>query len=288
MEQVKISIVTIVKNSFDKIEHTMQSVLQQTFSDFEYIIKDGMSNDGTLDKISEIIEKYPQKNIQLISSMDKGIYDAMNQSVAYCNGKWVIFINSGDAFYSSVVLENVFMKDSEFCHAGVLYGDAIVRDDAEDMVWRADISLIKKKMPFCHQSCFIKRNILLRFPFDTKLKIAADYNNILDMYSNDIIFYLTGVIISIFELTGISTTNFVDKYKEKNEVISSHGYKSDRGVCFLTGLFIQYCKESIQRRVPESIHTRIRKMYKIYVKKYSHIPDCGVVRKGIHEDIIYY
>ena len=53
--------------------------------------------------LSEIIEKYPQKNIQLISSMDKGIYDAMNQSVAYCNGKWVIFINSGDAFYSSAL-----------------------------------------------------------------------------------------------------------------------------------------------------------------------------------------
>lgn len=288
VEQIKISIVTIVKNDFNKIEYTMKSILQQTFTDFEYIIKDGMSNDGTLDRILEIREKYPQKNIKLIRTVDKGIYDAMNQSVTQCNGKWVIFINSGDAFYNSEVLEKVFMKESEFDNAGILYGDAIVRDDAGDMMWKADINLIKKRMPFCHQSCFIRRDVLLKFPFDTNLKIAADYNNILDIYSDDIEFYSTERIISIFELTGVSTKNFVTKYKERNEVILSHGYKSYKGIHFLVGLFTQYCKEIIWEIMPENVHAVIRKFYKVYVKKYRDVSDCNVVGRDIHEDIIYY
>ncbi|MCM1047697.1 MAG: glycosyltransferase [Clostridiales bacterium] len=288
MGQIKVSVVTIVMNDYKKIEHTMKSVLQQTFNDFEYIIKDGMSTDGTLNVISEIKEAYSQRNIKLISSKDKGIYDAMNQAVSYCSGNWVIFINSGDAFYNSKVLENVFLKEPEFISSGVLYGDAIVRDMSDDMVWKANISLIKKKMPFCHQSCFIKKELLLKIPFDINFKIAADYNNILDIYDAGTDFYLIENIISVFELTGISSTDFVTRYREKNKVISSHGYKSSSKIVFLYGLAIQYIKMLMVKILPEKMLSKMKKYYKVNIKKYVSISDESNLRKGIYENIIYY
>ncbi len=288
MGQVKVSIVTIVKNDYKKIEHTMKSVLQQTYGDFEYIIKDGMSIDGTLNIISKNTKDFPQRCIKVVSSKDKSIYDAMNQAVSYCNGNWIIFINSGDAFYNSEVLEKVFLKEPEFISSGVLFGDAIVRDVSGDMIWKANISLIQRKMPFCHQSCFVKRELLLRFPFDINIKIAADYNNILDIYAAGIDFYLLGNIISVFELTGISTTDFVNKYKETNKVICSHGYKSSCKIAFLSRLIIQYIKTLAAKILPEKVLIRFKKYYKVHIKKYICISNDSDFRKDIYENTIYY
>jgi len=273
LEQIKLSIITIVKNGYEDIEYTMESVLQQRKIDFEYIIKDGMSNDGTVDLINKVRDKYPHQKVKIISSLDNGIYDAMNQAVQYSHGQWIIFINSGDTIYNSNTLEKIFTKEEFFADCGVIYGDAVVRDECGDMIWKADISLIKKKMPFCHQSCFIKRELLLKYPFNTNLKIAADYNNILDLYSCNIQFYYFEDIVSTFKINGVSSKNFLERYKEKIEILSAHGYKNNNLISLWGELLTQYVKTIAMNILPKILLCRFKKIYKIYIKKYTYLSD---------------
>ena len=105
---MKISVVTVCYNSVDSIEETMLSVLNQTYSDVEYIIIDGGSTDGTVD----IIKKYADRLVYWVSEPDKGIYDAMNKGIAAATGDYINFMNSGDRFASTNVIEpsNILIK----------------------------------------------------------------------------------------------------------------------------------------------------------------------------------
>ena len=99
----KITIVTVCFNAEEILEQTMLSVLNQTYSDIEYLLIDGGSKDGTLD----IIKKYSDR-VRWISEPDKGIYDAMNKAIKMASGEWINFMNAGDFFASTDVLEKVF------------------------------------------------------------------------------------------------------------------------------------------------------------------------------------
>lgn len=115
---MKISVITVCYNAAETIERTIQSVLGQTYHDIEYIIIDGGSTDGTVD----VIRKYADKIAYWTSEPDKGIYDAMNKGIRVATGEWINFMNSGDTFVNSNVLDNlmVFHKDEL-----ILYGNII-------------------------------------------------------------------------------------------------------------------------------------------------------------------
>ena len=93
----KLSIITVVKNDEKNIEKTIKSIVFQKKKDYEYIIIDGKSNDGTITKI----RKYKKKIDKIISKKDKGIYDAMNKGLKLSKGEIIVFCNSGDFFYKN-------------------------------------------------------------------------------------------------------------------------------------------------------------------------------------------
>jgi glycosyltransferase involved in cell wall biosynthesis len=99
-----ISVVTVVMNDVNNIESTIQSVLSQVGCDIEYIVVDGGSSDGTQD----VIEKYRDRIQHYCSEKDQGIYFAMNKGIDLAEGQWMIFLNSGDTFFSTTVLRDVF------------------------------------------------------------------------------------------------------------------------------------------------------------------------------------
>lgn len=104
MNKYKISIITVCYNAEFEVERTIKSVLNQTYSDFEYVIIDGASSDSTM----QIIKRYGDRIQQVVSESDKGIYDAMNKGVRMVNGEWIIMMNAGDVFASVDVLEKIF------------------------------------------------------------------------------------------------------------------------------------------------------------------------------------
>ena len=100
----KFTIITVCYNSGDKIKRTIQSVIEQKYTDYEYIIKDGASSDDTIRIINSCVPK--NENIKIISEPDCGIYDAMNKAVGKAHGEYV-FLNAGDYFINKNILQEI-------------------------------------------------------------------------------------------------------------------------------------------------------------------------------------
>ena len=101
---MKLSVITINFNNRDGLRKTIESVVKQTYKDFEYIIIDGGSTDGSVD----VIKEYADKIDYWVSEPDKGIYNAMNKGIDVAKGEYCIFMNSGDVFFSNDVYNEVY------------------------------------------------------------------------------------------------------------------------------------------------------------------------------------
>ncbi len=168
-----LSVITVVYNNVRDIERTVLSVINQTYSSIEYIIIDGLSNDGTL----EVINKYKHRISQFISEKDAGIYDAMNKGLAMATGDYVIFMNSGDEFYELKTVEHVFEKSPD---ADIYYGETeMINEEGqslgqrrhqapEQFTWRD----FKYGMSISHQAIYIRRS--LTEPYDSRYQLSAD------------------------------------------------------------------------------------------------------------------
>lgn len=182
---MKISIITATYNSAATVRDTIESVLRQTYSDYEYIIKDGGSKDDTLDICKQYEPRF-EGRIKIISAPDKGIYDAMNIGIEAATGDVVGLLNSDDFYTSNDVLQSI--ADSfEKNDIDAVYGDIhFVKDgDLTKCVRYYSSEMFKRKymrlgfMPahpsfYCKKACYEKCGY-----FDTSYKIAADFENLL-------------------------------------------------------------------------------------------------------------
>jgi len=174
----KLSVITIVYNNVRHIERTMLSVINQTYSNIEYILVDGFSTDGTL----EIVQQYTSQIETLISEKDKGIYDAMNKGLAAATGDYVIFMNSGDEFYAPDTVAQVFATAPD---ADIYYGETEMIDDAGNSLGQRRHKApaqftwqhFKYGMSISHQAIYIKRS--LTQPYDRQYELSADIDWIL-------------------------------------------------------------------------------------------------------------
>jgi glycosyltransferase involved in cell wall biosynthesis len=175
---MKISIITVSYNSSGTIGDTIESVLSQSYPDFEYIIVDGNSTDNTLD----IIRSYGQERIKWISEPDKGIYDAMNKGLQMATGDVIGILNSDDFYIHSQVLAKV-AKTFEQEQVDSVYSDLAYVDekDTDKMIryWKSgkykEGSFLTGWMP-PHPTFFVRRTVYEQYnPFDLRLKSAADY-----------------------------------------------------------------------------------------------------------------
>jgi glycosyltransferase involved in cell wall biosynthesis len=204
-----ISIITVSYNAVSTIEETILSVINQDFESYEYIIVDGGSTDGTI----EVIKKYQDKISLWVSEPDKGIYDAMNKGVGLAKGEWVNFMNAGDAFYDLNVFKKIFSIDRE---SAVIYGDNMLCYDWGKIVLSPDsLHNIRQYMVFGHQTVFMRKKILLKYPFDCSFKIAADYNLFYRIYTEKYLFEYIPQCISLFSaIDGVSSNNPRISFKE--------------------------------------------------------------------------
>ena len=211
------SIITVSFNAEKEIEATIKSVIEQSCKDFEYIIIDGNSTDQTID----IIRKY-EKNISCWKSEpDTGIYNAMNKGIQCANGDWILFMNAGDTFANNSILANV-KKGILSTHnkIEIIYGDVYKKKSNNIYLHKAErLSLLTYRMPFSHQSCFIRKEILKKIRFDEKYRIAADFNLIRYLYLKKYAFYYLPLPFSIFDLDGVSSKQFKNATIENNKII---------------------------------------------------------------------
>ena len=202
MKQPEITIVTVVFNGIKTIEKTILSVINQDYEKLEYIIIDGGSTDGTID----IIKKYADKIDYWISEPDKGLYFAMNKGLNLAEGKWINFMNSGDSFYTTTIVSEVFSTNYR---SGVIYGDVMFSFDGRNSVYvkAQPLENFWKGMQFVHQAAFVSTILMKEFPFDTKYKFIADYNSLYKIFLKGENFQYIELPICNFLAGGLSDNN---------------------------------------------------------------------------------
>lgn len=165
-----ISIITVVRNGDTTIEQTILSVINQDYSDFEYIIIDGVSTDGTLD----ILAKYSNKINKIVSEPDAGIYDAMNKGISHAEGDWVYFLGCDDVFYNKSTLTNLFAI-SKYDEYDVIYGSVLFLHSNKIYDGEFDFEKMCNRC-ICHQAIFYRRELFQKYGyFSTEYTTASDY-----------------------------------------------------------------------------------------------------------------
>ncbi|MBI1195411.1 MAG: glycosyltransferase [Gammaproteobacteria bacterium] len=165
----KISIITVTYNAVTHLPPTIDSVVSQHNRDFEYIVVDGGSNDGTVD----IVQRNAPPIVKWISESDRGIYDAMNKGVGLASGEWILFMNAGDQFYNADALSQLMAHIES---ADIVYGDWLLDYGGYQAYQRAKpIGNIWKGIVCSHQSMLVRRSLLREHPFVENEPICADY-----------------------------------------------------------------------------------------------------------------
>jgi len=213
---MKITIVSVVLNAKNNIGETIQSILSQTYKDIEYIIIDGESNDGTID----ILKKYESKITKLLIEKDNGLYDAMNKALEISTGDFLIFMNSGDSFVTSYIIEGVV--NSIKINNAIYYGNVILLNPLKKNASFFGGYFGKHRLCFkniCHQSVFYPNSVYKTHKYDLTYKIFADYMYNITLKAEKVHFIHLKTIISFFELGGLSDAGDEQLAIDKGKII---------------------------------------------------------------------
>ena len=173
--KVFFSIITVVLNDIFGLKKTMDSLWSQDTNDYEWIVIDGGSNDGTFEYLSEI----PQQRLKWISENDTGIYDAMNKGIKLCQSNYVLFLNAGDFFTHSSILKSIksyinnlkFAPDILFSGANYLFKNGVKfyrrPKQIEKYIWHG--------LPALHQATFYNIKLFYNTRYDCNYHICGDY-----------------------------------------------------------------------------------------------------------------
>lgn len=221
MNKPVLSVITVVYNNVRDIDRTITSVLNQTYPAIEYIIIDGRSDDGTLD----IIQKHGSRISRVISEKDRGIYDAMNKGLALATGDYVIFMNSGDAFYAADTVEKVFATAP---WADIYYGETEMINDRleslgqrrhqapEKFTWKS----FKYGMNVSHQAIYIKRSLTEKY--DLKYQLSADTDWIIRAAKKAAKIVNTQQYVAKYLVGGMSKARHRQSLKERFDIMHKY------------------------------------------------------------------
>lgn len=211
----KVSIIIPTYNCIDKVDKTIKSVLKQSYKNWEIIIVDGLSSDGTY----EFINKNYAPFCTGISERDNGIYDAMNKGVKLAKGNWLYFLNAGDYLVNDDVLQNV----AEFFHTNytLVYGGYKIYFPGGDakMILPRPLSDIPYDMPSCHQSLFYHCSLFEDTNYDTSHPWCADHIHLAELFrSGKLIEKIIDTPIAYFEAGGEVGRNPMDFINDRIKV----------------------------------------------------------------------
>lgn len=224
----KLSIITINYNNAEGLRRTIESVVSQTFTNFEYIVIDGGSTDGSVG----VIKQYADKITYWVSEPDKGIYNAMNKGIKVAQGEYCLFLNSGDELYDCNIIKEVVSQG--LCESDLIYGDLkrTFDDYTTDVVKMPD-SLTAKfliEKTLCHPVTFIKKELFIKHGYYREdLNIVADWAFFLKIIiSNNTTYKHINNIISNFYMDGISSkVENLDLLNSERNKITNEYFSSD-------------------------------------------------------------
>ena len=222
----QLTIITINRNNADGLKKTMDSVLAQSCTGFEYIVIDGASDDDSVDIIRQFANRFGSR-LKWISEPDKGIYNAMNKGIGMATGEYIQILNSGDCLVSGDTTGSMIdaLKQNNF--PSILYGN-MLKDMPDGRIVRdegfagQDITLLGFYFgTLNHSPAYIKKDLFDKYGYyDESLKIVSDW----EWYFKAIIFggekpVYTDIDVTLFDMTGISETNIDLRVSERRQVL---------------------------------------------------------------------
>lgn len=221
-----LTIITINRNNAAGLEKTMKSVLSQTRTDFEYVVVDGASTDGSVDVIRYLADSFGDR-LKWISEPDKGIYNAMNKCIRMAAGEYVQFLNSGDSLASPEVVEKMYAALEKDGYPSILYGNML--KDFPDGRVQKDRCFAGEEMTLLgfyqgtlnHSTAYIRKSLFDKYGlYDESLKIVSDWK----WYLQTIVFgeekpIYADIDVTLFDMTGISVTNDNLRESERERVL---------------------------------------------------------------------
>ena len=253
------SIIVVSLNAKDYIKDTINSVLNQSFDDYEIVVKDGLSTDGTVDNIP------PSDKIRIFEEKDKSIYDAMNQAICHSTGKYLCFLNCGDYFENSDVLKNIYDTAKNYEDA-VIYGNY----SRKGVVFKQPSNITPfylYRTPLCHQTMFFAKTLFDEKLYDTSLKILADYEHTLSDFKAGRKFVYVPVTACDYMGGGVSES-------ENGRRIKKQEYNAIKKLYFSKSEIKKYdfrlklsMKKLRQKMISDSVPKWVRKLYRFMVNK---------------------
>jgi glycosyltransferase involved in cell wall biosynthesis len=221
-----VSIITVCHNSEKTIAKTIESVLNQTYSNLEYIVIDGASTDRTM----EIVKQYESKfkgRMRWISEQDAGMYDAMNKGIALAVGELIGIINADD-WYECDSIKKIIAAHHRY-EETIYYGIArYVENDKELMLKTTNYQFLNREM-LPHPTCFIPKSVYQRHGnYNVQYRIAADYELLLRYFSRGVRFVQIDEVLANFRTGGITTTQDMQSAIETFRIRYQYGFISRR------------------------------------------------------------
>lgn len=259
---MKVSVITVVYNGVADIENTILSVVQQKYDDYEYIVVDGASTDGTVD----IICRYTQYITLWISEPDNGIYNAMNKAIRMAQGKYCIFMNAGDRFATPLALEEA---SSFFSHDfDVLTGCEICTKNGKVIDYVKPLEQITMNhfyvSSISHQSSFIKRSLLLEYPYDENFQLVSDWKFwIQTLVLRGKTYRAINVDVSLFNHDGLTYFQREKGAKEREQVLRE---------LIPSLIYIDYVKMNKHNRMRKGclrILSKLQRIFRSKITKYK-------------------
>lgn len=237
----KVSVITITFNAGRFLQKTIESIINQSNKDFEYLIIDGGSKDNTLDIIQQYEneqfasmedaqkrEETISNKILWISEPDKGLYDAMNKGLHLAHGDFVWFINAGDKIYDDKTMQTIVDTINNNPSCDIVYGQSIIIDEEDNIQGErhkiAPKNLTKKcllnGLVVCHQSILVRKDIA--DDYDTQYRISADYDWVCNALSVSRKNCYIDNYISRFMIAGVSTQQRKKSWLERYHIMKKH------------------------------------------------------------------
>jgi len=227
---MKVSIITITFNPGELLDKTAQSILCQSYKDFEWLIVDGNSSDNTIEKIKKYIPFLEKsRHVRWITEPDNGIYDAMNKGLRLAEGDYVWFVNAGDIIASPKTMESIFMSiPSDKTAPDFIYGETLIVDTTgkvmgerrlktpKNLTWRS----FRMGMLVCHQSMLVKRSLAPEY--DLNFRYSSDFEWTIRCLKMSTSIHNTGMVLSHFLDGGVSKKKMKASLKERFQIMAQY------------------------------------------------------------------
>lgn len=241
----QVTIVTICRNAADEIAATMASVLEQSYDDFEYVVVDGCSNDGTLERIKSLATA----RTRWISERDTGIYDAMNKGARMAKGDWILFMNAGDRFYSPHSLSELLREP--ITELDAIYGDHEVRYPSNFARIRkaSETAALWKGMVCSHQALICRTRWLLEQPFAAG-SLAEDFRFLMHLYASGRKIERRSVIVASISACGVSDMRRTDVVSDYLRIVTRYDRRLRVRAYYGVAIVVNSLKGLLRKLIP--------------------------------------